>query len=452
MRGEKLVKANELLVKALTANLLPPALMDSAEIQEIASVVKDLVNVEFMLENRLDSISTDQGANFIAAVQLLIEEGASEEQVRCACHKLQLSIKNSLEEKSTPSAYALVCLFRTITTTINNSPLLLDALKKRQHSPEQLIIDSDKSGDEECSDNEEEIDPTNVLSGRKHGLKLIKDAVPFGEATEAMQERWRALDVSFGKRRTEMAASFERETAEKANEERPMRQQRKDNLGSRMRRALAALQRQKQFLVFQKADKGSVIVVEKGEDYIRNEREHLAVPQVYQRLHRDGRELAQAIKQAVYLRLRRLHNAGRLTEEEYKYCIPPPKVPVLADAVEVLPGKDQKQHSTPQQHPTFLQEQVHDQVYDDDVPDDDSQQMQDSQYDDDDSQYDDDVYDDVQDQGQDDDDVQDQGQDSQYDDDDEACTKEMAAAIERMKELKIYDSTRKVQLKWIMII
>lgn len=30
----------------------------------------------------------------------------------------------------------------------------------------------------------------------------------------------------------------------------------------------------------------------------------------------------------------------------------------------------------------------------------------------------------------------------------EACTKEMAAAIERMKELKIYDSTRKVQLKW----
>lgn len=50
-----------------------------------------------MLENRLDSVSTDQGANFIAAVQLLIEEGVSEEQVRCACHKLQLSIKNSLE-------------------------------------------------------------------------------------------------------------------------------------------------------------------------------------------------------------------------------------------------------------------------------------------------------------------------------------------------------------------
>eukprot|EP00731_Ephydatia_muelleri_P003056 Em0001g3056a len=49
--------------------------------EEIASLVKDLVNVEFMLENGLDSIGTDQGANFLAAVRLLIEEGVSEEQV-----------------------------------------------------------------------------------------------------------------------------------------------------------------------------------------------------------------------------------------------------------------------------------------------------------------------------------------------------------------------------------
>ena len=101
-----------------------------------------------------------------------------------------------LKEKSTPSAYALVCLFRTITTTINNSPMLLDALKKRQHSPELLIIDSDKSVDEECSDNEEEIDPTNVLSGRKHGLKLIKDVCTRWNSTFFMLQRCVLLKVN----------------------------------------------------------------------------------------------------------------------------------------------------------------------------------------------------------------------------------------------------------------
>ena len=35
----------------------------------------------------------DQGPNFIADVI----EGVSEEHVRCACHKLQLSINNTLE-------------------------------------------------------------------------------------------------------------------------------------------------------------------------------------------------------------------------------------------------------------------------------------------------------------------------------------------------------------------
>eukprot|EP00731_Ephydatia_muelleri_P006854 Em0003g1102a len=86
--------------------------------EEIASLVKDLVNVEFMLENRLDSIGTDQGANFLAAVRLLIEEGVSEEQ-----------------EQHNPQAAALVTLFRAISNNINNGPMLLDALRKHQCNP-----------------------------------------------------------------------------------------------------------------------------------------------------------------------------------------------------------------------------------------------------------------------------------------------------------------------------
>ena len=49
--------------------------------QEIASIVKEMANTEIMLEIRLDAIASDQGANFVAAVRLLIEEGVGEEQV-----------------------------------------------------------------------------------------------------------------------------------------------------------------------------------------------------------------------------------------------------------------------------------------------------------------------------------------------------------------------------------
>lgn len=53
--------------------------------------------------------------------------------------------------------------------------MLLDALRKRQQSPEQFNIYPDESGNEESSYSHEEVDPTNVLSRRKHGLKVIKD-------------------------------------------------------------------------------------------------------------------------------------------------------------------------------------------------------------------------------------------------------------------------------------
>ena len=101
----------------------------------------------------------------------------------------------------------------------------------------------------------------------------------------------------------------------------------KDNLGPRVRRALAALQRQKNSsLSSEKLTRDLSLLLKMLRITYGNGREHLADPQVYQRLDRDGQELAQAIKQAVKLRLRRLHNAGRLNEEQYKYCLPPPKV------------------------------------------------------------------------------------------------------------------------------
>eukprot|EP00731_Ephydatia_muelleri_P011892 Em0006g786a len=139
--------------------------------EEIASLVKDLVNVEFMLENKLDSIGTDQGANFLAAVRLLIEEGVSEEQVRCSCHKLPLSINNSLEVSDlymqivhNPQAAALVTLFRALSNNINNSPMLLDGLRKHQCNPDtSCVVDITANMDDEDESNDEPSTSTTAI-------------------------------------------------------------------------------------------------------------------------------------------------------------------------------------------------------------------------------------------------------------------------------------------------
>jgi hypothetical protein len=55
------------------------------------------VNIEYALDDKLDSISSDNGANFVKAVKELVVAGVAEESMRCSCHTLQLSIKNSIE-------------------------------------------------------------------------------------------------------------------------------------------------------------------------------------------------------------------------------------------------------------------------------------------------------------------------------------------------------------------
>ncbi|KAL5503661.1 hypothetical protein EMCRGX_G010645 [Ephydatia muelleri] len=48
---------------------------------------------------------------------------------------------------------------------------------------------------------------------------LAPKLIPFGEVTEDMQARWRALDNSFWKQSTELAVVFETENSERANQE-----------------------------------------------------------------------------------------------------------------------------------------------------------------------------------------------------------------------------------------
>jgi hypothetical protein len=77
--------------------LIARSVTESHTSEQIQSIIKDAVNVEYHLEDRLDCIGTDNGANFAAAVEALVVEGVSEEKIRCCIHTLQLSIKKAIE-------------------------------------------------------------------------------------------------------------------------------------------------------------------------------------------------------------------------------------------------------------------------------------------------------------------------------------------------------------------
>ena len=45
----------------------------------------------------MDGVASDNGANFVKAVELTLSSNVTEEHVRCACHTLQFSIKTGKE-------------------------------------------------------------------------------------------------------------------------------------------------------------------------------------------------------------------------------------------------------------------------------------------------------------------------------------------------------------------
>ena len=44
------------------------------------------LGIKYTLDDRLDAIATDNGADFVAAMEDLLVNGIWEEHVRCACH------------------------------------------------------------------------------------------------------------------------------------------------------------------------------------------------------------------------------------------------------------------------------------------------------------------------------------------------------------------------------
>ena len=92
-----------------------------------------------------------------------------------------------------------------------------------------------------------------------------------------------------------------------------------DNLTRKERIALRELLLNPHVII-NKADKGSTIVVEDREEYIRNAMIHLNDPVVYKSLHND---ISPTLKEAIINKLTSLRNKGFLKQTWFEFCKPP---------------------------------------------------------------------------------------------------------------------------------
>lgn len=75
--------------------------LESHTAENIASLLKECTELTYQMGTRLDSITTDNGANFKAAVQQLLDEDVVEENPACACHTFNLIIKQAIDPSKT---------------------------------------------------------------------------------------------------------------------------------------------------------------------------------------------------------------------------------------------------------------------------------------------------------------------------------------------------------------
>ena len=55
------------------------------------------VTAHFQLGSRTDCVTTDNGSNFVSAIEDLVERGVTEEDARCVCHTFNLLVRSALD-------------------------------------------------------------------------------------------------------------------------------------------------------------------------------------------------------------------------------------------------------------------------------------------------------------------------------------------------------------------
>eukprot|EP00731_Ephydatia_muelleri_P017596 Em0010g694a len=163
---------------------------ESHTADNIAQLLKDCTQLRYQMGTRLDSITTDNGANFKAAVQILLNEDITEENPACACHTFSLVVKNSIDpcKKKVPhhDTRDFIQMFRDITSSIRNSSQRLEHLKRLQRKQIEENLQA-----MELINDDVTLSPDELMHSK--ALTVIKDIVTRWNSTFYMLERCLAL-------------------------------------------------------------------------------------------------------------------------------------------------------------------------------------------------------------------------------------------------------------------
>ena len=70
---------------AITSHWITPT---SHTGEAIFALVKEVTQKEFFLADKLDTVGTDNGSNFVRAVELILSENVTAKHIWCACPHL----------------------------------------------------------------------------------------------------------------------------------------------------------------------------------------------------------------------------------------------------------------------------------------------------------------------------------------------------------------------------
>eukprot|EP00731_Ephydatia_muelleri_P037636 Em0525g2a len=159
--------------------------------QEIGSLIMEL-GIKYTLDDRLDAIATDNGANFVAAMEDLLENGICEEHPKNA-------------SASTNATSELIAVFRKLVNKIHGCSLLTENLRSAQSGGpiiNLLVEDEQDDGEHQVNEGASDAAPKDASfhsSPRGHTLKLIKVVITKWNSTYYMLAPCVLLDVPLRK-------------------------------------------------------------------------------------------------------------------------------------------------------------------------------------------------------------------------------------------------------------